>query len=503
MIEPVIEPMIYMGLPVVLVVVLAVLIPFLGACAVVATRKFPSARNAVLVAAGLVNLFPLVYLLLAYLSINQESHATVYVLFQTLPGLNIALHVEPLGLIFALTAGVLWPITSVYSIGYLNASTDRHQTRFHALFCVAMGSVMGIAFAENLFTLFLFYEILTFSTWPLVTHNRTPKAVAAGRIYLGVLLTTSLIMFLLAIVLVGNYGSGLSFVAGGVLSEVSPALTTILLLLFLFGIGKAAVMPFHRWLPNAMVAPAPVSALLHAVAVVKAGVFSILKISVYIFGFDSLSSMNFHDVILWIPAITVLLASLIAMRQDDIKARLAYSTVSQLSYIVCGALMANQLGFIGSGIHITMHAFGKITLFFCAGAIMIFAGKSKVSEMNGLGKSLPWTFIAFFIAALSIAGLPPAGGVWSKWYLALGALEAGQVGLLVVLMLSSLLNVYYLCSIPIRAFFLPAEGKPAIDKVAVENRASMVIPLMITATVSVVLFFTAGELADFIGAIQP
>ena len=468
---------------------MAVLVPFLSAGVVVASRKFPTVRNAVLVIAGLVNLFVLLCLLL-----RNGNDAAVQVLFATLPGLRIAFHLEPLGLIFALTAGVLWPITSLYSIGYLNASNDPHQSRFHALFCIAIGSAMGIAFAENLFTLFLFYEILTFSTWPLVTHSRTPKAVAAGRVYLGVLLTTSLMLFLLAIVLVGNYGSGLSFVTGGVLADVSPALTTILLLLFLFGIGKAAVMPFHRWLPNAMVAPAPVSALLHAVAVVKAGVFSILKISVYIFGFDVLGGMPLHDIILWIPAVTILLASVIAMRQDDIKARLAYSTVSQLSYIVLGALLANQMGIIASGLHISMHAFGKITLFFCAGAMIVFAGKSKVSEINGLGQSMPWTFVAFFIAALSIAGLPPAGGVWSKWYLALGTLENGQIGLLAVLMISTLLNVYYLCSIPIRAFFLSAdEARPRL-----ENRASMIVPLTMSALVSVLLFFVADDLARFI-----
>ncbi len=480
-------------------IALVVLLPFLAAGAVVATRQSPTVRNAVLVIVGVVNLALLGYFLLVYLSLGRDNIAAVQVLLETLPGLRIAFHIEPLGLLFALTSGVLWPITSLYAIGYLNASNDLHQTRFHALFCVAIGSVMGIAFAENLFTLFLFYEILTFSTWPLVTHSRTPKAVAAGRVYLGMLLSTSLMLFLLGIVLVGNYGSGLSFIDGGVLSAVSPALSTILLLLFLFGIGKAAVMPFHRWLPNAMVAPAPVSALLHAVAVVKAGVFSILKISVYIFGFDVLSSMPLHDIILWIPATTILLASIIAMRQDDIKARLAYSTVSQLSYIVLGALLANQMGIIAGGFHITLHAFGKITLFFCAGAIMVFAGKSKVSEINGLGKSMPWTFGAFFIAALAIAGLPPTGGVWSKWYLALGTLESGQIGLLAVLMVSSLLNVYYLLSIPLKAFFLPAdEVRPNL-----ETRASMIAPLMMTAMVSLLLFFIAGGLVDFIGDILP
>ena len=467
---------------------LIVLVPFLGAIAIVATRRNRAVRNGILVGTGLFNL-----ILLTLVCLNWESYSQASVLFDTLPGLRIAFHVEPLGLIFAMTAGVLWPITSVYSISYMNAGNDLHQTRFHALFCVAIGSAMGIAFAENLFTLFLFYEVLTFSTWPLVTHSRTPEAVKAGRVYLGVLLTTSFMLFLLAIVLVGNYGDSLSFVQGGVLSSAPPGLVAVLLVLFVFGIGKAAVMPFHRWLPNAMVAPAPVSALLHAVAVVKAGVFSILKISVYIFGFDTLSSIGIRDLLIWVPALTILLASAIAMRQDDIKARLAYSTVSQLSYIVVGALMANQMALVGSGLHITMHAFGKITLFFCAGAIIVLSGKKYVSEMNGLGRSMPWTFSAFLVASLSIAGLPPAGGLWSKWYLALGALEMNQIALLVVLMISSLLNVYYLLSIPIRAFFLSPSGPSQ----PLENRFYLVAPLVLTAIISFLLFFMGGELSGF------
>ena len=468
---------------------LCVLSPFLGACAVVASRKSPTSRDAVLIVTGLVTLALLVTL---FLHLDQYQH--IQVLFEILPDLRIAFHVEPLGLIFALTSGLLWPITSVYSISYLKAGGDQHQTRFHALFCVAIGSVMGISFAENLFTLFLFYEVLTFSTWPLVTHSRTPSAVAAGRVYLGVLLTTSLLLFLLAIVLVGNYGEGISFVPGGVLSETPTFLVGILVFLFLFGIGKAAVMPFHRWLPRAMIAPAPVSALLHAVAVVKAGVFSILKISVYIFGFDTLQSLPFHNLILWIPAVTILLASVIAMRQDDLKARLAYSTVSQLSYIVLGALMANQMAMVGSGLHITMHAFGKITLFFCAGAIMVLAGKHKVSQMDGLGSAMPWTFSAFFLASLSIAGLPPAGGLWSKWYLALGALEQGQIALLVVLMISSLLNVYYLTAIPLRAFFLKGESSGQ----SLETNRGLIIPLVVTMSAGIALFFVADQIAAFI-----
>ena len=469
-----------------------VFLPMLGALALVALRRHRPLRDAVLVSVGILNLLVLTVIFLG------RSSGEVQMLAEIIPGLSLAFHVEPLGLVFAMTSGVLWPLTSIYAISYLRAGGDPHQTRFHALFCVAIGSATGIALAENLFTLFLFYETLTLSTWPLVTHSRTREAVLAGRVYLGVLLLTSLMLLLLAILLVGNFGESLSFTPGGVLGDISPGLSALLLVLFTFGIGKTAIMPFHRWLPNAMVAPAPVSALLHAVAVVKAGVFTILKVCVYIFGFDLMNDIGLRDALMWIAALTILLASAIAMRQDDIKARLAYSTVSQLSYIVLGALMANAYALVGSAMHITMHAFGKITLFFCAGAIMVFSGRKYVSEMDGLGRSMPWTFGAFLVASLSIAGLPPSGGLWSKWYLALGALELDQAALLALLMISSLLNVYYLVSIPVRAFFLPPKAGEAGP---LENRPAMIVPLVVTAAVSFLLFFAAGELQHLLAGL--
>ena len=232
----------------------------------------------------------------------------------------------------------------------------------------------------------------------------------------------------------------------------------MLLALYVFGIGKAAVMPFHRWLPAAMVAPTPVSALLHAVAVVKAGVFSILKVVIYVFGIDFLTQLGASVWLMWVAAATIILASLVAFRKDNLKARLAYSTISQLSYVVLGAMLANTMGIIGGGMHIVMHAFGKITLFFCAGAVMVAAHKTEISDMKGLGRTMPVTFAAFFVGTLSIIGLPPAGGTWSKWFLGLGALDAGQVGLVAVLMVSSLLSIGYLMIVPVRAFFSPASN---------------------------------------------
>jgi multicomponent Na+:H+ antiporter subunit D len=273
-------------------------------------------------------------------------------------------------------------------------------------------------------TLFLFYEVLTISTYPLVTHSGSEEAKRAGRTYLGILLCTSIGLQLFAIGLTWVEAGTLDFRDGGILAgKVSDGMVAVLMTLYLFGIGKAAVMPFHRWLPAAMVAPTPVSALLHAVAVVKAGVFSVLKVVIYIFGLDLLTSTGASLWLAYVAGATILIASLVAMSKDNLKLRLAYSTVSQLSYVVLGAMLATGTGVVGGAMHIAMHAFGKITLFFCAGAILVAAHKTEISEMRGLGRRMPFTFAAFFVASLSIIGLPPMGGTWSKWELALAAAE--------------------------------------------------------------------------------
>jgi multicomponent Na+:H+ antiporter subunit D len=259
--------------------------------------------------------------------------------------------------------------------------------------------------------------------------------------------------------------------------------------LFVFGVGKAAVMPFHRWLPAAMVAPTPVSALLHAVAVVKAGVFTVLKVAVYIFGIDLLGTLAATTWLAWVAAATIILASLVALQKDNLKARLAYSTISQLSYIVLGALLANEWGVIGGGMHIAMHAFGKITLFFAAGAVLVVTHEKDISRMHGLGRTMPITFGAFFVGSLSIIGLPPAGGSWSKWFLGMGTLEAGQVGLLAVLMLSSLLSLYYLLEVPVKAFFFRPLDDAHHGKGIKEAPLPSLIAIGITASATVGFFF--------------
>ncbi len=433
---------------------LALLLPVAGSALVLLLRRNPNAREA----ASLVTAVALFAVVLAIYRAVMNGERPAIILAEPFPGIPIVLEAEPLGVLFALIASFLWIVTTAYAIGYMRGHHEKNQTRFYTFFAFAIASTMGVAFAGNLFTLFIFYEVLSLTTFPLVTHAGTEAAKRAGRVYLGILFSTSIVFQLLAIIWVYVLAGTLDFAPGGILEgRVSAGMVPLLLGLFVFGIGKAAVMPFHRWLPAAMVAPTPVSALLHAVAVVKAGVFAVLKVTVYIFGTGFVTETGASVWLMWVAAATIVLGSLVAMRKDNLKARLAYSTVSQLSYVVLGAMLANSLGVIGSGMHIAMHAFGKITLFFCAGAIMVATHRTEVSQLDGLGRKMPLTFAAFLIGTLSIVGLPPAGGAWSKWFLGLGALEAGQIGLVAVLMLSSLLSLAYLMEIPLRGFF----GKPA------------------------------------------
>ena len=429
---------------------LALAIPLFALIGIQLSGRWENLREAVSLVAGTL-LFVAVYSLYGPV-LGGESIAVHWL--EVLPGLELAFRVEPLGLLFGLVASFLWIVTILYAIGYMRGHGEQNQTRFFSLFALSIAAVMGIAFAENLFTLFVFYEILTLCTYPLVTHAGTEKARQGGRVYLGVLLGTSVGFFLLAIVATWLVAGTLSFRDGGVFADdTSPVLLSVLLVLFVFGVGKAAIMPFHRWLPAAMVAPTPVSALLHAVAVVKAGVFVLLKICLLIFGLDTLRQIPATEWLLYVAGITILLASIVALRQQNLKKRLAYSTVSQLGYITLGALLATTAGMTGSALHIVMHAFGKITLFFCAGAILVAAHKTEIGELRGLGRQMPVTMSAFLVASLCIIGIPPTGGTWSKWYLMLGTFEAQQWLLMGLLMVSSLLSIAYLLPIPLRAFF--------------------------------------------------
>lgn len=405
---------------------------------------------------------------------------------EPVPGIAIAFEVEPLGMLFALVASLLWIVSSVYSIGYMRANQEHHQTRFYVCFALALASTIGIAFSANLLTLFLFYEALTLATYPLVTHHGDEEARRGGRTYLGILLLTSTVLLFPAIVGTWLAAGTLDFTPGGILAgKVSPGVATALLVLFMFGIGKAALMPFHRWLPAAMVAPTPVSALLHAVAVVKAGVFSVVKIAVYVFGLDA-SGANFEWLV-YVAGFTIIAASIVALRADNLKRRLAYSTVSQLSYIVLSVAVLAPLSIAAAALHIAAHAFGKITLFFAAGAIYTASGHTNVSQLDGIGRRMPWTLAAFGIASLSMIGLPPTAGMLSKWYMVAGAFESRQWFALAVIVLSTLLNAAYFLPIVYRAFLKAPAAAPAHG----EAPRAMVVALCFTAAATIVLFFAS------------
>ncbi len=464
-------------------IALAVLLPAGLALAVALLGRWPNARE---VATLAVSTLTFACVCSLYTGVVSGGRPTLH-LIEVLPGLHLFFQVEPLGMLFALVASGLWILTSLYAIGYMRGHHEENQTRFFAFFAVAISAALAAAFSGNMLTLFFSYEVLTLSTYPLVTHHRTPEALRAGRVYMGILLSTSIGLLLFGVILTYQVAGTLNFVPGGVLAgHASPLMTGLLLFLYAYGTGKAALMPIHRWLPNAMVAPTPVSALLHAVAVVKTGVFTIVKVVVYLFGIEHLTATGVHVYLAYAAAFTIVAASLVAMTKDNLKARLAYSTISQLAYIVLGAALANHMGIVGSSLHIATHAVGKITLFFCAGAIMVALHKTEISDMKGIGRQMPFTMGAFLIGSISIIGLPPMGGAWSKWYLLLGSLDAGFLFATAVLLLSSLLNIAYLIPVAVNAFFYPvADGATGLK----EAPLACVIPLVLTALGCLVLFF--------------
>jgi multicomponent Na+:H+ antiporter subunit D len=474
----------------------ALALPAAGAGLVALCHRWPNLREAVSLASAALTFFAVVSLVPPVLAGARPALA----LAEMLPGLAIALELEPLGLLFALIASGLWFVSGLYSIGYMRGNDEEHQTRFYVCFALAIAGALGVAFAGNLLTLYLFYEVLTLVTWPLVTHHGDDEARGGGRTYLGVLLASSLLFLLPAMAVTWWVSGTLDFTPGGILGgKVSGGAAAALLALYAFGIGKAALMPIHRWLPAAMVAPTPVSALLHAVAVVKAGVFSIVKVVVYVFGLDFGA-----DAFVWLPWVagfTILAASVVALRSDNLKRRLAYSTVSQLSYVVLAAALLAPLSVVGAVVHIAAHAFGKITLFFAAGAIYTASGKTAVSELDGIGRRMPWTMAAFAVGALSLIGIPPAAGFLSKWFMFQGAAQGGHWLALGVLSVSTVLNAAYFVPIVYRAFLV--KGGEASHG---EAPASMVAAMAFTAAGTLALPFVAGvplALARAVAGVSP
>ena len=430
----------------------------------------------------------------------------VFTFLEILPDVHIRLRADPMGMIFAMVASTLWIVTTLYGIGYMRGLKEHAQTRFFSFFAVSLGATIGVAFAANLFTLYLFYEMLSLATFPLVTHHQDRDARGGGRTYLTYLLGTSVAFALPAIIFIyAKTGSAVDFLSPEVLgAQIDPVMGGILLLMLVFGFAKSGLMPFHSWLPGAMVAPTPVSALLHAVAVVKVGVFCVIRVYTGVFDQDLLQSLDIGVIVTYFAAFTVLISSLIALSQDNLKRRLAFSTIGQLGYITVGVSMLSSgalsgvespQAMTGSILHIAMHACGKITLFFCAGAIFVASGCKYISQLDGIGRRMTFTMIAFLIGALSVIGLPPTGGVISKWFLIMGALEAKYLFVMVILLTSSFLNIIYLLPIAVRAFFIP-KNEGAFHGSVKEAPWQCVVPLCVTAVLSVLLFFFSGPLLE-------
>ncbi len=466
---------------------LAVLVSLFVIPVLVSSSSKPNVRESWIFIAGTIKLV----LVLSMLPVILDGKQIVLTLFEIAPGASIAFRVDGLGMLFAIVASSLYIVTSIYSIGYMRGLDEHGQTRFVSFFALAISATIGAAFSANLLTLYLFYEILSLATYPLVAHHQDKTSRISGRRYLTFILGTSIALVLPAMIYCYHVTGTLEFSTAGIFAgQLSKPAATVLLLMFVFGFAKAGIMPFHTWLPAAMVAPTPVSALLHAVAVVKVGVFSIVRVITGIFGVDLLADFNLGVVVMSIASVTILTASCIALSQDELKRRLAYSTISQLSYIIFGVALLSPQGQLGGVIHIAMHAFGKITLFFCAGAIFVATGKKYISQMSGLGKKMPFTFAAFFIGALGVIGLPPTGGFYSKWNLILGTLEAQQTIFMIVLLVSSFLNAFYFLPIVYKGFFGKSEEEENGMPVKIsEANLCLVIPLMITAIISIVLFF--------------
>ncbi|MDD1690053.1 MAG: Na(+)/H(+) antiporter subunit D [Methanoregula sp.] len=450
--------------------VLIVLIPFVGTGFVLLFHNRPDAREAVSLAAALLT-FLLCALSLPSAFTAQPLSTTA---LQILPGLDIRFTADALGLLFATLASLLWIITTVYNIGYMRGLKEHSQTRYYAAFAITIGAVMGVALSSNMFSLFVFYEILAIAAYPLVVHKETAEALAAGRKYL-IYTQCGGVSILAGIMALIGMGNTLDFIPGGNpgVALIGPEFARLAFILLFAGLGvKAALVPLHGWLPSAMIAPTPVSGLLHAVAVVNTGVFGILRLMWYLFGPEQMAALDLQYFVIGAAVVTIVVGSLFALIQDDFKLRLAYSTVSQLSYMVLGAAVLLPAGVsgvtdagrvaavIGATYAFTAHALGKLTMFFVAGTVAVETGRTKISELDGLGRKMPWEFAAFTLATLSMAGLPPMAGFISKWYLSVGvgSGDASQWWVLLLLIGASVLNLAYFLPVIIRAFYRPASG---------------------------------------------
>jgi multicomponent Na+:H+ antiporter subunit D len=408
-----------------------------------------------------------------------------------LPELELMFRVDALALLFLTLSAFLWLLTTVYAIAYLGRGP--HLSRFFGFFSLCVAATAGIAMSGTLISFFIFYELLTLSTWPLVVHQGNAESLAAGRRYLAYTLGGSASL-LLGIVWLESLTGPIEFTFAGQVADLDPHTLQMIFVLLIGGLGvKAALVPLHGWLPAAMVAPAPVSALLHAVAVVKAGAFGIVRIIYDVYGTALVFDLDLGLPLATLASFTILYASLRALQQSDIKRRLAFSTISQVSYIALGAALFGPFATIGGLVHIVHQGLMKITLFFCAGALSKQLHIHSVDQLDGAGWRMPWTMLAFSIGGLGMIGVPPLAGFVTKWYLGIGALQAGQPWVILVLAASSLLNAAYFLPLIYRAWFLPApEDADTGPGTGPERDRWLVGPAVVTAIATILIGVLAG-----------
>ena len=465
--------------------VIAILCPAIASILIILFGKWPNIREGWTMLASVLQFL----IVISMVPVILEGNIIKCIFFTPFPGVEFGFSVDAFGLVFAITSSFLWILVSSYSIGYMRSLHEHAQTRYYFCFAWAIFGAVGIALSGNLLTMFIFYEILTVSTYPLVAHDQTPEALFAGRKYLAYLLTAG-VFFLAALIITYHISGTMDFVNGGIpnlAAEASRATLMVLFMLFLLGFMKAAWMPFHSWLPTAMAAPTPVSALLHAVAVVKAGVFGIIRVVCYIFGVDLMHALGLGLVLISIAIFTIIVANLFALAQDNLKKRLAYSTINQLSLVIFGVALLTPAGIEGAMIHIPFHAFMKITLFMCAGAIMVASGKRNISDMAGIGRTMPVTLITFTIGALGMCALPPTAGYLSHHLLVHGCEEAGGAisYFPYIILIAAILDVMYFFPIIYIAFFKKPEGGSKLK----EAPLFMLVPIVLTATCSILFYF--------------
>jgi multicomponent Na+:H+ antiporter subunit D len=479
---------------------LALLIPLIGTLGVMLKGDKENIREAI----SSISSILLLLVVGSMVPAVWNGKTLIFKMFTILPGVTVTLRADSMSMIFALVASSLWTIAVFYSMGYMRGLKEHAQTRFNACFALAIFGAIGVAFSDNLFTMYLFYEIVSVCTYPLVAHHQDDEGYNGGRKYLVYLTATAKAFLLPALILIYVLTGTLDFapnISTGIFPQsVNSTLVIMLYIFCIFGFAKNGIMPFHHWLPGAMVAPTPVSALLHAVAVVKVGVFCTTRVMLYIFGTNTMHALNLGIPTAYFVGFTVIAASIIALSKDNLKARLAYSTVSQLSYIVMGVALLTEPGIQGGLIHIVNHAFSKITLFFCAGAIYVATHKKLISEMEGLGKTMPFTFGAFAIASLSMIGAPPVAGFITKWNLLVGSVQAHQLGILLILIASTMLNAAYFAPITYKAFFgKRPENEPYTG--IKEAPLAMLIPILIACAISIIIGIYPDFMMHFVKVI--